>query len=198
MGKLCAGKRGRRLNFIERHIDDPIEEIVVELQREGLCSCSYSLKCLYMDIWYIVERPRIPRNVTVKQNENFVDGFIHIYLEVIIQALQDIATGRPCDVDLWSDDDPPGAAKESVCTPYLHICADHAEIWLGGISGLEEEAMGLESGTISFLIDNVKEETQKRVSSIYELRKKWASTRPGKSPETRLPHRLNLPQPHLP
>jgi len=97
-------------------------ELLRELQHSGLVTVNYSLRCAETDIWFIQKERSI--NTSVLSRDNFdgaseEDPYRLIWFRVILLAMLDVRGGRPCDLDCWKGDRPPGG---QYCEIGAHIC----------------------------------------------------------------------------
>jgi hypothetical protein len=81
-----------------------------------------------------------------------------ILLRVTIQALLDVAIGKPCDLGLWQGDYSPCLDKGTKCTKLAHSCELDAYRFLHDLEDQHESFMGLETGTIRLYISKIKEQ----------------------------------------
>jgi len=148
--------RTQRLFFIRNHYEMTHDELLGSLRTGLLISKKYCKRNLLVDIWYIENGGnRSFRNVGL--NETCGDFIQHIWLKIIIQALIDYASGRPCDSGIWTTDAPPmGKLK---CSKVEHFCMDDAEDFLLHEAIRFEGVCGLSHGTIEELMEKIKKGT---------------------------------------
>lgn len=105
---------------------------VSRLKELGFVSELYSLRNLRIDWWYLRKRcedPPLDFNLTLTTSESI------LLFRIVLQALKDLQSGRPCDQGIWINDESPDMRK---CFAGDHICYQHAEWYLAGIEEYEE------------------------------------------------------------
>jgi len=147
--------RNKRLEYIRNNRNYSNDDLLCILKVERLIGKKYSLKNLLVDIWFINNGGRkVVKNIFQEEcHDNFHN---YIWIRVIIQALQDYASGRPCDLGIWGSDAPPyGKLK---CSSTEHICSKNAEEFLLKQAVKYEGVCGLPHGTIKRLMSKLKED----------------------------------------
>ena len=129
----------------------PAEYIIFVLNDLGLCSSAYDLDHYYIDINYIYKSKNAFKNYT--KCIDIDDPLSYIWFRVIVQAMIDAQSGRPCDLNLWFNDMPPGRHK---CTEIAHICSADAKSFLKNIDSKSETVVGLRVGTIERYVDKIE------------------------------------------
>ena len=128
----------------------------------NLCSGHYDKKHLAVDLAHLYGIKRIHKTYT--RRDLIEDPLTYIWLRVIIQAIIDAKINRPCDIDLWYYDLPPGKQK---CTNICHICSENAKTFLKNIDSKCETAVGLEAGTIEKYMFKIEKSQSGKTGSSY-------------------------------
>ena len=140
--------RDTRLLYIESVVlkELPDKKIIEVLRSKSLVSRFYSEKCLAIDYWF-VRKDDLPcyRNSRYTLTEDQKDPYSRIYFELIVQALLDFSSRRPCDINVWRVDIPPDNKR---CQKSEHICSENAIYYLTSIDNNLEIFAGLSPGTI--------------------------------------------------
>jgi hypothetical protein len=118
--------------------DRPPLEVIHDLYDLDLISEHYDLRCLAVDVWYLFDRRRIHAN---KQFAAFEDASLRIMFGVVVQAVADARSCRPCDSYSWVLDRPPGDGER--CSPTIHVCAPDAIRYLQEVASICEATMGI-------------------------------------------------------
>ena len=99
-------------------------ELIRGLMELNLITSLYSERNLEIDRWFL---HRASGETYPPLACSYEDACARILFRVIFQALKDVRTGRPCDLNLWDRDLPPDLKK---CSRSEHICWNHAEEYL--------------------------------------------------------------------
>lgn len=137
-----------RTGFIKKIIKEPEEKILTQLRDSGLVSRSYNLVNLQVDLWCLRKTCYSRRIYPNRVAEN-LDPLLRIYFYVILQAVNDLKLGRPCDVNLWELDQPP---TDFICTHHNHICSKEAMNFLMQIPEFHEVELNLSPGSIKSMV----------------------------------------------
>ena len=122
---------------------------------EKIVSTEYTYKHFQVDLWYITKEysPKYGK----KSIETGGVGTEKLMLHIVIQALLDVYSKRPCDKSLWISDLSPDALS---CTSNAHICAEHAEKFLAGLDPVFESFIGVSNGCVYELLFQIKKSQQ--------------------------------------
>jgi len=136
-----------RLEVIRRAVDKNVHytDILNELRSEGLVSEYYDVTCLTVDVWFLFDKRPVYTHRKIARIGTIKDPVIRLFLGVLVRAIQDARSRRPCDVNSWAKDCPPDRA---ICLPSEHICEDHATEFLDDSSIFWEDILNLPYGTL--------------------------------------------------
>lgn len=148
--------RHQRLRILEEwlamKIDINWSEAPRVLQEHNIVSENYTMKNLHVDLWYL-------KREYVKSYANF--EFTNSYesskplFNIILRALLDLSTGRPCDLGIWKKDLSPDF---SCCSEEAHLCHEDAERFLISLSSASENLCGISSGKLRDLAKRIKKD----------------------------------------
>ena len=119
----------------------------------GMTSPVYGFQNMRLDLWYLY-RPRY-KSKTQKLAGICSSSERIVLLQIIIQALKDFATARPCDHSIWTHDMSPVRSR---CNNIAHICSEEAELFLVNITKMQEDYAGLSSGTVKEYMRRIKKD----------------------------------------
>ena len=144
-----------RLDFINQaviHNDSP-DDIIRNLRSLLLISEYYDSPCFAVDVWWLFDRQ--PVYAHRRFGETFVikDPIIRVAFGIVIQAICDVWSHRPCDAHSWRLDHPPGDGI--CCSPTTHICEKNARDFIVNVSTVWEPFLNIREG---ILMDLVKKE----------------------------------------
>jgi len=145
-------KKYIRLDYVELYMNStfPEEEIIKFLYENNIVSNSYTTICLRADQWYL-NKVISPYKKSKLLSEASIDSAGTILLHVIVSALTDFRSGKPCDNTCWSND----ISAYPPCTCEVHNCAPIALQFLQGLGDIDE-TLNLSPRTISLYIQKLK------------------------------------------
>jgi hypothetical protein len=118
-------------------VSDP-DELLCKLKCRRLVSRHYTTRNLAVDVWFVSRREEgVKRPCHVMS-----DPIRTLWFHIVLMALVDASTARPCDVQAWKGDYPPGGEREK-CTEGNHVCSEDAISFLRALSDVEWELAGL-------------------------------------------------------
>ena len=82
---------------------------------------------------------------------------------MVIQALLDVHSKRPCDVAIWGTDLSPDSVY---CTPTAHVCSQNAERFLKSLDANFEEFIGVSRGCIYDILHRIKKDPNYYLGSL--------------------------------
>jgi hypothetical protein len=129
------------------------EKDVATLQKLHLVSNRYDFRNLALDMWYI----RTMKSRAVQDVSNCYDRedpLKGIWLKCILLALNDVKSGRPCDLEAWRKDSPPMGID--TCSKNLHICAPAAMGFLLALPEEHERFISVTPGTLKDLVKRLR------------------------------------------
>lgn len=152
-----------RLDFIERNLSRVVDwrGLIASMQDSCLVSKYYSYRCLYSDLWYI-KRESIGNGAKIIEGCNGSGNML--YFQVILRALIDLKSGRPCDLGIWKDDRSPDYKS---CEKTEHICFVDAENFLITLGEVEEVFAGLKPGCVADLTKRIKKDPIFKIGSLF-------------------------------
>lgn len=129
------------------------EDCILWMKEESIVSHEYSYANMKLDFWYINKQysPKYGK----KAIETGGVGAEKLLLHVVIQALLDVYSNRPCDLAIWGKDLSPDSMY---CTTTTHICSDHAEKFLRNLHPEFESFIGVSVGCIYELLFQIKKD----------------------------------------
>lgn len=140
-----------RLEAIRAERITDANDVLVYLRSMGLVSKNYNLRCASVDLWYLNDRER--KNFARMESicEVMRDPHSTLMMCIIISALNDALAERPCDLNKWRVDYPPGAGEH--CMASGHICSEHAKQYLLKLDPRIEAGLNLSPGFIRRLLN---------------------------------------------
>jgi hypothetical protein len=136
------------------------EAIIQRLQDKLFVSVNYSFRNLAVDRWYLSSRvQRLGYDIAECHDCN--NPIKSVWFRVIVMALADVRSERPCDLNAWDKDLPPMGIEK--CTEDCHICSPAARGWLLNLDDVAEEFAGLSHGTI---ISILKSKRKNRIQNL--------------------------------
>jgi len=148
--------------------NDRPDSIIRDLCSSSLASQYYDRICLAIDVWYLFDRRSSYANRRFMTLDVTQDPIIQIMFGIIIQAISDSRSNRPCDSRSWRLDHSPGDGEH--CTPTVHICATEAVAYVRDIAVMWEPALNLSAGTLVSLLTkengSVKSRSQEIINYI--------------------------------
>jgi len=129
---------------------DDSDTIIRILRAQNLVSEFYDLDCLAVDIWYALDRKPLYNHRRFDSSLGSTDPVIRMAYGIVVQALCDTLSHRPCDVNSWRVDHPPGDGDR--CSPTTHICEVNAREFLYDICSTWEPILNLSDGTLVDII----------------------------------------------
>jgi hypothetical protein len=144
----------KRLEFLQMlaYLSEPFSVVVLKTCK--LASEDYGEVCLQVDKWYFSHK----RNQYDRSKVRVYDGdpYVHLCLNIIIQAIADAMSGRPCDMGKWINDLAPKGKRG--CIPTAHVCAQDAISYLQNCASNWETCVGLKDGTLEGYIEQIKKD----------------------------------------
>lgn len=137
-------------------------DLLSGLHELKLVSSRYGLRNLEVDRWFIYRDSGESYPLFACSYE---DPCASILFRVICQALKDVRTGRPCDLNSWDGDLSPDFRK---CTKEEHICGRNAEEYLNQLDGIES-LIRITPEFIRELVNDLKRRCRKERSLCYNI-----------------------------
>lgn len=123
------------------------------MRSKRIVSSLYSSRHIYVDLWHIRKESNTSKT---KNLEISGIGAEKLMLHVVIQALKDVESKRPCDLYLWDYDISPDSLQ---CSSKVHICAYHAEKFLRSLDPEIEQFLFVSDGCILDILENLKKDS---------------------------------------
>ena len=143
--------------------DEP-NEIIHDLRSFSLVSEYYDRICLAVDVWHLFDKRPVPLQKQFPTPDIITDPFVRIFFCVVVQAIRDIRSGRPCDSHSWRVDIPPGNGQR--CTPSEHFCKNNANVFICETATLWESVLNLGYGTLMEMITKENGSSQSRSQAV--------------------------------
>lgn len=140
-----------------------MEDVVSGLHSVGVVSDIYDERHLEIDLWHLNKRVLDP---LPEFRSGCSDPASMLMFRIIVQALRDLQSGRPCDLGLWIADEPPDRKK---CFPWEHCCYVHAEDYLRSLHDIEC-MVNLSDEFLSNLLRKIKRDPIFNVRSLFVQR----------------------------
>ena len=143
-----------RIAFIRDYFthspDITSDSLIIALYSSDLISDYYDSICLSIDLWYIFGKRSVYAQRRFASLRVIRDPVIRVAFGIVVQALCDAQSGRPCDAHSWRLDRPPGDGAR--CTPTVHICVDDAVGFVHEIAATWEPFLSLRDKTLVGLL----------------------------------------------
>jgi hypothetical protein len=124
--------------------------VIRSLRSSELISKNYDITCLAVDVWCLFDRK--PSDSKRKSSEftTIKDPLIRVFFGIVVQAIYDVSSGRPCDVNSWIVDIPP-MGSDLRCSPSVHVCHESAAEFMEETGALWEAVLNLPAGMLAEL-----------------------------------------------
>lgn len=145
--------------------DDCYLVVIRDLRAFEMISEYYDEHCLAVDVWYLFDRRQIYTHRRFAEICVIREPAIRVLFGIVVQALCDVKTGRPCDVRSWRLDHPPGGGLR--CSPTTHLCKRNAAEFISEMSEAWEPILNLSDGTLMHLAAKKNGSVRSRSTEIF-------------------------------
>lgn len=143
---------------------DHCEVILEDLSSFELTSEFYDGNCLTVDVWYLFDRRAVFVHRRFTKIAVIQDPVIRVFFAVVVQALVDVKSRRPCDAYLWRLDHPPDQRQ---CSPTTHICEKKAVEFIKETSVMWEHVLNLSYGMLAKMVTQENGSLKSRSQDIF-------------------------------